>query len=344
MRPTYGMLTLATALGLLLPAGYAQRFPLAGDDPILSKALEYVAAHQNSDGGFGQFGESDLSTTSRVLEALAAAAKDPLSYRVNGIGPREYLASVSEAVYSGQLGTNPLSEKINFLLALSACGLNPREFGGRDHVVSLLADQNSSNGAYGTGPSDTAYAALALMAAGIPADDAKLRAAGRSLEASQLPSGGYEYMPGFGEDSNTISVVVMALERIGSSGVVLSKAMQALPAFQNKTNGGFFYQSVWGTAPDVSSTAQAVQAIIAAGGDPTASTWTMPKGNPFSYLLQTQNATTGEFYDKWGSLRPTALAIPAVAGVATPGVHIPEPAIIISIPIMLVCGRLRNGR
>ncbi len=342
--PRHLALPLIVVYALLISNVCAQQFPLARDHTILSKALSYVAAHQNPDGGFGQFGESDLSTTSRVLEALVAAGENPLSYRVNGVGPAQYLGSVSEAVYAGQLGTNPLSEKINLLLSLVACGLNPREFGGRDHVESLLAEQDNPSGAFGLGPSDTAYAILALRAAGISADDARLRAAGQYLEQSQLATGGYEYMPGFGEDSNTVSVVVMALARIGSTGIVVDKAMSALPTFQNKTNGGFFYQSVWGTTPDVSSTAQAMQAIITTSGDPTATPWVVPNGSPFDYLLQTQNATTGEFYDKWGSLRPTALAIPAILGVVTPGVRIAEPTIIACFPILLICGRLANGK
>jgi len=316
---------------LCLVSAWAQTFPLDPADPVVTKALGYMAAHQNADGGFGQVGESDLSTTSRVLEALAAAGKSPTSYEVKGAGPDDYMLSVSDSVYSGSLGTSPLADKTNLLLGLAACKLNPRNFGGRDHVQSLLSMQNASTGAFGNGPMDTAYAILALMASGIPAQDAALQKARSYIESSQLPGGGFELFPGWGPDSNAICVVTVCLRQMGARGETFQRALSALPAFQNPSNRGFF----WMDSPDPSSTALGIQAIRASDGDPRLSPWAAGGENPVKYLLSTVNATTGEFYDPWGSLRPTALALPAVLGRFTPGINVPEFSVVASVLALL---------
>jgi len=318
---------------------WAQTFPIGPDDPIVVKALAYIAAHQNPDGGFGQMGESDLSTTSRVVEALAAAGKDPTSYVVNGMGPDDYMLLVSKSVYEGTLGTNPVADKINILLGLAACKLNPRDFGGRDHVQSLLSMQNESTGAFGSGPMDTAYAILALMASGVPADHPALQKARSYIEESQLPGGGFELFPGWGPDSNVICVVIVCLRQMGVRGETFQKAVSALPAFQSPSNRGFF----WMDSPDPSSTALGIQAILAAGGDPRQPPWGEGGENPVKYLLSTFNATTGEFFDPWGSLRPTALAVPAILGRLTPGINISESAVLCSIPALLAVLLRFNG-
>lgn len=184
--------------------------------------------------------------------------------------------------------------------------------------------QNESTGAFGSGSSDTAYSILALRSADVPLQDPALQRAEDSLEASQLPSGGFEYSPGFGEDSNTLSIAIIALKGMQTFDEHTTSALAALKSFQNTTNGGFFYQSMWGTKPDVSSTSLGIQAIVASGDSPTQPPWASGGGNPFYYLLATQNWTTGEFYDPWGSLRPTSMAIPALLGRLTPGAKIGE--------------------
>lgn len=325
----------------LASGAWAQTFPLDAADAVVVKALGYMAAHQNPDGGFGQMGESDLSSTSRVVEALAAAGKDPTSYEVKGVGPDDYMLSVSESVYSGSLGTSPLADRTNLLLGLAACKLDPRNFGGRDHVQSLASVQNASTGAFGNGPMDTAYAMLALMASGVPAQDASLQRARSYIESSQLPGGGFELFPGWGPDSNAICVVMVCLRQMGVRGETFQKALSTLPSFQNPSNRGFF----WMDSPDPSSTALGIQAILAAGGDPRLSPWAAGGENPVKYLLSTVNATTGEFYDPWGSLRPTALAVPAMLGRFTPGVNVSESAVLASILAFLpLLSRIEGGR
>jgi hypothetical protein len=312
------------------PGVLSQSYPLDPTDPVIVGALSYIAAHQNADGGFGQLGESDLATTRVAIEAIAAAGGDPLVYEVGGVGPDDFMHSVSEAVFAGELGTNPLAEKVNLLLSLTASGLSPRDFGGRDHVESLMSEQNQSTGVFGAGPSDTAYSILALLASGVAHDNPALQKARDSLEASQLPNGGFEYIAGFGDDSNTLAVIIVALKQMGSCRGCFNAAVDALPSYQNPDTAGFFYQAMWRTDPDVSSTALGIQAIIAGNGHPQESPYIAGDENPVKYILGMQNATTGEFFDPWGSLRPTSLAVPAILGKLGPGV-----AIVGEVPTLL---------
>jgi prenyltransferase beta subunit len=64
--------------------------------------------------------------------------------------------------------------------------------------------------------------------------------------------------------------------------------MNFLKDSQN-TDGGFFYSDLWGsTDSDTNSTAYAVQAILAAGEDPTSGRWVISSTNPISYMLSMQ--------------------------------------------------------
>jgi len=310
--PVVGVVTCAVVL--LAGAAGAQAFPLSQDGDIIRSAVSYMISNQNRDGGFGLNGKSDLSTTARVIVALCSAGVDPMKVRVEGRGPLEYLESVSKQAYAGNLSGNRLADIVNMIIAVSKMGIDPSNFSGMNFVDAVLEQQNKTTGRFGQGPLDTAYAVLALRSAGLSTYDQSLLKATDYLKQAQLADGSFEYAPGWGSDSNSVSLAIMALHQTASSTGCVARALDALKSFQNSTNGGFFYQSMWGTKPDVSSTALAIQAIVSSGQDPTSDPWAKGAVNPVSYLLSTQNVTTGEFYDPYGSLRPTALAVTALVG------------------------------
>jgi hypothetical protein len=310
----------------LIPGVLGQTYPVSRDDPAISAAVGYMASHQIADGGFGQLGESDLSTTSRVIEALVAAGLDPQSYRPEGKSPLDFILSVADSVYEGTMSDNSLGDRINLVLAATALGMDVRDLGpqGRDFVDLLLTHQNGSTGCFGMGSSDTAYSVLALLSAGAPTDHPSLQKALNYLETSQLEDGTFEYSPGWGGDSNTHFVVVIALKKMGETGAFVEKAVAAITGYQNATNRGFYYQGMWTTDPDVSSTALGIAAIVAAGDNPVEAPYAQGGENPVKHLLSVQGESTGEFVDPYGSLRPTALAIPALLGYSIPSVNVPE--------------------
>src|SRR6202012_4442225 len=76
-----------------------------------------------------------------------------------GVSPVEYLEEEISTVQSpGDLART--------VLALEGAGVEPREFGGRNLVAALLAKRRK-DGSYEDWPGSTAYAVLALRAAGI---------------------------------------------------------------------------------------------------------------------------------------------------------------------------------
>ncbi len=80
------------------------------------------------------------------------------------------------------------------------------------------------------------------------------------------------------------------------------------------TDGGFYFSDGWSTESDPNSTAYAVQAILAAGDDPTSSGWVISSTNPISYLLSMQlQDDSFEWMPGYGSnLFATQQAIPAL--------------------------------
>ena len=74
-----------------LPALAGRPLPLPGPAPALRRALAWLRAQQQPDGGFGGFGPG--SSLDAVL-ALAAAGQDPAPRHATGRTPRDYLLTV----------------------------------------------------------------------------------------------------------------------------------------------------------------------------------------------------------------------------------------------------------
>jgi len=158
-----------------------------------------------------------------------------------------------------------------------------------------------------------------------------------SLPSQALPSGGWEWAPGWGADTNSTALALQALIATGesiSSSVVIS-GVAFLDLAQN-SDGGFPYDPVSEEAQsDVNSTAYVIQALLATGEDPTAARWTISDTNPITYLLGMQ-LSEGAFEWQPGSganLLATQQAIPALLGrthplaqavpLACPGLYLP---------------------
>ncbi|MFC2043096.1 prenyltransferase/squalene oxidase repeat-containing protein [Chloroflexota bacterium] len=136
------------------------------------------------------------------------------------------------------------------------------------------------------------------------------------LKSTIQSDGGWEWNSGFGSDSNTTALAVQALTAGGDTQATTEviSGMNFLKNSQN-TDGGFYYTDVWGaTDSDTNSTAYAVQAILAAGEDPTSGRWVISETNPISYLLNMQLPDGSfEYIPGFGSnLSATQQAIPAL--------------------------------
>ncbi|MGE0505506.1 MAG: prenyltransferase/squalene oxidase repeat-containing protein, partial [Solirubrobacterales bacterium] len=249
------------ALAVLVPAPA---------DAAQKDAIKWLESTQNSDGGWGDSpgDDSGTATTDWTMLGLEAAGVNPLDVTNGGNSPADYLRSRVGSLRSpGSLART--------ILALSGAGLDPRHFAGRN-LVAELSDKRRDNGSFEGWPGSTAFAIIALRAAGAPG---AAEPAAAWLRKAQNADGGWGDTPGSPSTSDGTGAAMMALA--GSKA-----AQRGLNFLRNgqRTNGGFPLGE--GFAVNTQSTAWAVQGIIAAGGNPYSF---KPAGNtPFDYLALNQ--------------------------------------------------------
>jgi energy-coupling factor transport system substrate-specific component len=219
----------------------------------VSRAADWLESTQNSDGGFGpSAGDgSRTETTCWVMLGLAAAGRNPLDVADGGRTPVDFLRGHIGALRSpGDLART--------ILALEAAGVDPRSFGGRNLVSDLLASRRD-DGSYNGWPNSTAFAVIALRAAGAGGGLAKSL---DWLRRVQNDDGGWGDTPRSPSTTDGTGAVLQALSpdsKASSQGVEYLQHAQHL--------GGGFPLGASGTI-NTQSTAWAIQGLLAAGRDP----------------------------------------------------------------------------
>ena len=189
------------------------------------KAARYLVRAQNADGGFG----GDPGSSSNQLHTgwaalgLAAAGRNPRDVTSGGRSVVDYIRRGAGS------DTGSLSRTI---LVLTASGVSPRSFGGRDLVAELRADRRG-DGSFDGLVNQTAFAVMALEAA-----DARSRKSVRWLEKQQNQNGGYGFdaEDGSPEDTGYVLEALVAGGRRGSGTV--RRAVSYMEVRQ-KASGGF---------------------------------------------------------------------------------------------------------
>ena len=144
------------------------------------------------------------------------------------------------------------------VLVLSAAGLSPRDFGGRDLIAAILAKRRG-NGSIAGYVSYTAFGILALRSAGVSPGKRTVA----WLVGAQNDDGGFAVAPNSTSDSDMTGATVQALAVVGRQrGAATSRAVGWLRANQNDDGG---YGQFKGRASNAQSTAYAVQGLLAAG-------------------------------------------------------------------------------
>jgi energy-coupling factor transport system substrate-specific component len=239
------LLLAALALGALAP-GRAQASEV-------SRAAAWLVSAQNADGGFGSApgDDSGAEMTGWSMLGLEAAGRNPLDVARGGRTPVDFLRGAVDRLKSpGDLART--------ILALEGAGVDPRDFGGANLVSQLLAKRRD-NGSFEGWPGSTAFAAIALRAAG----------AGGGLEKSlswlhdvQNEDGGWGDVPGSPSTADGTGAAMQALSPESKS---VHRGISYLRDVQ-RSGGGF---PLGGNgAVNTQSTAWAIQGILAAGGDP----------------------------------------------------------------------------
>ena len=249
---------------------------------LAASPAEYVASHQQPDGGFAESGgTSDPALTAWSVIGLVAAGRDP------GLSAVEYLRARSES------GATELALRI---LALRALGQEASADVGR------LEALRRQDGRVGSLINSTIWSVLALRAA-----DRPVAPSIRYLVRAQHGSGGWAWYPRGAPDSNDTAAAVQALRAggVGARARPIRRALAYLRRLQHK-DGGF--SLVRGRASDAQSTAWAIQAFVAARREPGRAA--------FRYLASLRRPDGSYRYSKRYAVTPvwvTSQVLPALA-------------------------------
>jgi hypothetical protein len=249
---------------------------------LTASPADFVTAHQQSDGGFGETGQSsDPNLTAWAVLGLTASGQSP------NRSPADYLAGAPT------MTANDVALRILALRAL-----------GRDTsvLVARLEGMRGPGGRIGPLVNSTIWGVLALRAAGRPAGTSVAY-----LRRVQRPGGGWSWTPGGAPDSNDTAAAIQALRAAGARRRArpITRGLVYLRKLQ-RPDGGFALTP--GRAPDAQSTAWAIQAFVAAGRE--------PGRRAFRYLASLRRADGSYRYSKRYVVTPvwvTSQVLPALA-------------------------------
>jgi hypothetical protein len=249
---------------------------------LAASPSEFVASHQQSNGGFAETGQSsDANLTAWAVLGLTAAGKTP------DRSPADYLNTAPAT------SANDLALRILALRALN------RDV---DALVDRLEVMRGPNGRIGSLVNSTIWGVLALRAAGRPAGTSV-----RYLKKAQRPNGGWSWYPRGAPDSNDTAAAIQALRAAGTGprAGAIKRGLAYLRKLQ-RPDGGFALTT--GRSSDAQSTAWAIQALLVAGRQ--------PGRVAFRYLASLRRTDGSYRYSKRYAVTPvwvTSQVLPALA-------------------------------
>jgi prenyltransferase beta subunit len=229
--------------------------PARAADAATTKAAGYVLRARNADGGFGaRVGQRSAALeTAWASMGLAAAGRRP------GAATARFLAATAPRL-------NDTGDIERTILGLVAAGGSPRRAGGVN-LVTKLVRRRRSDGSFERLVNRTAFAILALRAAGRTTRDGTVRRAAAWIVTQQNRDGGWNF-GGRGAPSG-IDDTAGALQALAAAGRSRRGAVARGAGFitrNQSADGGFPLQP--GAGSNAQSTAWAIQGLIAAGRDP----------------------------------------------------------------------------
>ncbi len=300
---------LVVALLALLVAAPAER----ADAAVPQAAIRYLERAQNADGGFGpapRAGSTQMHTGWAAL-GLAAAGKNPRDVARGSNSAIDYMTA-NAAKLRGDLG-----ERSRTILALHAAGLPAGRLGGRD-LVGEIAREQEGNGSFAGLVNTTAFAVLALRAAGRGAGDPAVRRGATYIAGQANRDGGFNFAgKGGPSGADDTGAALQALAAAGRADSGAARAGARWLARHQNADGGF---SLQGGPSNAQSTAWAVQGLVAAGRDPAR----VRRGgsrSPLAYLRSLVGPDGAVRYSRTSTQTPvwvTGQALMALAGKALP--------------------------
>lgn len=315
-----GSLLLILALMLtILPITIVaySNYPLSSSDTEIASALDYLRNNQTIQGDIGGF-----ATSAWVTMAIAAAGGGPHDWKAGGNSIVDYLAANAGDATS-------VTDYARMTLAIVAADEDPTSFGGRDFVNLLKGQYNSGQIGDTSLLNDDFWGVMALISAGESQSSELVANSVAFIKTNQNDDGGWSWGVGQGSDVDDTACAVMALIAAGesSSSNAITHGLNYIKS-QQADIGGFLS---WG-ATNPSTDSWAIDAIVAAGQNPTSSYWTKNNNTPIDDLFGFQDTTDGSFPDWQGNPSPwtTAYAIPALLGKPYP-VEVLQPQEAVSV-------------
>lgn len=260
-------------------------------------------------------GQPAPTNTAQSALALAAAGTEEGTFDA----AMAWLEANAEAYVSPGANDDPAA--LGYLLLLTdAAGADPTSFGGLDLVARLGATLGASGttGLYGAGDPTfdgvfrQSIAILGLVASGATVPAAAVdwlhgqqcgatspvgaRGGWEPFRADPTPPCALPDIVNFtGPETNSTAMAVQALEAVDQAPA--QDPLDFLATAQGP-DGGFPFLT--GLDVDPNSTALVLQALAAAGADPSGAPWAKPGGTPISSLLAWQIGCAGEDGDVGG--------------------------------------------
>lgn len=263
-------------------------------------AQNYLSAQQViTDGSSG----GNVNSSVETLLALASNGVDASTPQASPTAPSLLGYVLANAAEYGQGGVAAAGKLAVGLAGTGACW--PAEV----NTPAAYFAPTSSYAPVDAGP--VAWGVLGMAALDEPGVDE----VAATLTGLALPTGGWEWSPGWGADTNATALAIQALIATGTpvSATEVVSGLAYLRSVQTPS-GGFPYAA--GGDPDANSTAYVIQALAAAGEDPGGEAWQQPEGTPFDYLMALQGADGGIAWQAGqpSNLAATQQAVPALLG------------------------------
>jgi hypothetical protein len=273
----------------------------------VTDAVNYLKAKQDATGQItgGSFGDS----SPWAAIAFSVAGKDVSQIATqSGQTLQDYLLNNHPTLSS------PATDWEKWILAITAAGFNPYDFGGINYVGTLESSTYyNSNQIGATGSvNDDWFGVLTLISSGVSSSDPVLIHSLDFILNHQNSDGGYGYSITAGSDGDDTAAAIQGLIAAENYGVsvfdidpnvdldnVIKKAEAYLLSTQDKTNGGFLADTnPLTTGPDSDSTTWALMALNVLGSQVSAQV-----NAARAWLLLRQSQSDGGFTacDQWDS-------------------------------------------
>jgi energy-coupling factor transport system substrate-specific component len=270
--PLRGPLRSGGVAALLLLVACLFLVPAPAQANPIVRGADWLESQQRPSGGFAAAPdrESGAEMTAWSMLALAASARNPLDVVKAGKSPVDFLRSHRDEI------RDP-GDVARTILALAATGVDPRNFGGEDLVSRLLVERRD-NGSYQGWPGTSAFAVLALRAAGANSSAAPTVEWLRKVQGKE---GGWGNTP----QSPATAEVTGAVLQVLTPGSEASNRALAYLREEKRPSGGFAPGKT--LSANAQATAWAAQGLRAAGKDPAA--FSTGKSS-IAYLLDLQTS------------------------------------------------------